>query len=511
MLLRTRLIVPVLALVGLLAFAFSAFLIYRQYVEDRDQLVRDATVVAQLQASGVAPSVWDLDNARVKEILHGLTAYPDFVSGEITDADGKQIAREGNPNTPYSLQIPPADIVRMEAGKKQVIGHLAMKISAQSVVNATWEHIWVGIASFAVLMALCAAGLWFAVRRVTSPLLDLAKAMHALAEGNRDIEIGFVDRVDEVGTMAKSVEVFRANASERDRLEAETRRGAADRQARDRELAENFEAKIKGVVEAVLASSATLHSSVNSMAATADATSRQTSSVAEASQQALRNVQAVAAAVEELSSTGAEISRRVSESIVIAERAVGEADRTNGTVRGLADAADKIGKVVDMINDIAGQTNLLALNATIEAARAGEAGRGFAVVASEVKNLASQTAKATEEIGAQIAGMQQVTKEAANAIGSISGIIAEINQIATVIADAIRQQDGATKEIALNIQRTSAGTSEILNTIGNVVEAVAKTGRVANGVLGYSSDLNKQTTSLQGEVEVFLGTISRVA
>lgn len=225
----------------------------------------------------------------------------------------------------------------------------------------------------------------------------------------------------------------------------------------------------------------------------------------------MRNVQAVAAAVEELSSTGAEISRRVSESIVIAERAVGEADRTNGTVRGLADAADKIGKVVDMINDIAGQTNLLALNATIEAARAGEAGRGFAVVASEVKSLASQTAKATEEIGAQIAGMQQVTKEAANAIGSISGIIAEINQIATVIADAIRQQDGATKEIALNIQRTSAGTSEVLNTIGNVVEAVAKTGRVANGVLGYSSDLNKQTTSLQGEVEVFLGTISLVA
>jgi methyl-accepting chemotaxis protein len=335
--------------------------------------------------------------------------------------------------------------------------------------------------------------------------------MHALAEGNRDIEIGFVDRVDEVGTMAKSVEVFRANASERDRLEAETSRGAAERQARDRELAENFEAKVKGVVEAVLASSATLHSSVNSMTATADATSRQTSSVAEASQQALRNVQAVAAAVEELSATGVEISRRVSESIVIAERAVTEADRTNGTVRGLADAADKIGKVVDMINDIAGQTNLLALNATIEAARAGEAGRGFAVVASEVKNLASQTAKATEEIGAQIAGMQQVTKEAANAIGSISGIIAEINQIATVMADAIRQQDDATKEIALNIQRTSAGTSEVLNTIGNVVEAVAETGRVANGVLGYSSDLNKQTTSLQGEVEVFLGTIRRVA
>jgi methyl-accepting chemotaxis protein len=248
MLLRSRLIVPVLALVGVLAFAFSAFLIYRQYMEDRGQLVQDATVVAQLQASAVAPSVWDLDHARVREILHGLTAYPDFVSAEITDAEGKQIAREGNPDTPSSLQLPKVDIARTEAGKKHVIGHLAMKISAQSVLSATWEHVWVGIASFAVLMALCAAGLWLAVRRVTSPLLELAKAMHALAEGNRDIEIGFVDRVDEVGAMAKSVEVFRANASERDRLEAETKRGAAERETRNRELAENFEAKIKGVV-----------------------------------------------------------------------------------------------------------------------------------------------------------------------------------------------------------------------------------------------------------------------
>jgi methyl-accepting chemotaxis protein len=507
MLLRTRLIVPVMALVGSLTFAFCSFLIYRQYVEDRDQLQQDAAIVAQLQASALAPSVWDLDYARVKEILHGLTAYPDFVSAEVSDAAGKQIAREGDPDKPAPLQIPLADIVRTEAGKAKIIGHLAMRISTQSVVSVTWQHVWIAVVAFAVLMALCAGGLWVAVRRVTSPLLDLAEAMRALAEGNRDIEIGSVNRADEVGTMAKSVEVFRSHASERDRLEAETRRVAVERASQGRALAESFEAKIKGVVEAVLTSSATLHSSVSSMSATADATSRQTSSVAAASQQALGNVQAVAAAVEELSATGAEISRRVSDSILIAERAVTEANRTNGTVRGLADAADKIGKVIDMINDIAGQTNLLALNATIEAARAGEAGRGFAVVASEVKNLASQTAKATEEIGAQIAGMQQVTKEAATAIGSISGIIAEINEIATVMAGAIRQQDGATREIALNIQRTSAGTSEVLNTVGNVAEAVAETGRVASGVLGYSSELNKQTTGLQSEVEAFLGTI----
>ena len=511
MLLRTRLIMPVITLVGFLTFAFSSFLIYRQYAEDRGQLEQNATIVAQLQASALAPSVWDLDNARVKEILHGLSVYPDFASAEVVDTAGKEIARDAKQDMPSPLQLQPVNITRTESGKTQVIGRLIMRISTQSVVDATWEHIWVSVAAFIVLMAMCAGGLWIAVRRVTSPLLELAEAMHALAEGNRDIEIKSVDRTDEVGTMAKAVEVFRSHAADRDRLAAETKRTATERLVRDRALAEKFEATVKGVVEAVLTSSATLHSSANSMTTTAEATSHQTNSVANASQQSLQNVQAVAAAVEELSATGAEISRRVTDSIQVAERAVAEANRTNGTVRGLAEAADKIGKVIDMINDIAGQTNLLALNATIEAARAGDAGRGFAVVASEVKTLASQTAKATDEIGAQIAGMQQVTKEAANAIGSISGIIAEINEFAAQMAEAIRQQDQATREIALNVQRTSVGTGEVLTTIGSVANAAAETGRVANSVLDFSSQLNKQAKSLQGEVEDFLGTIKQAS
>lgn len=502
---------PVITLVGLLTFAFSSFLIYRQYTGDRGQLEQDAKIVAQLQASALAPSVWDLDNARVKEILHGMTAYPDFASAEVVDTSGKELARDAKPNVSSPFQLQPVDITRTEAGKTQVIGRLIMRVSTQSVVDATWEHVWVSVAAFIVLMALCAGGLWVAVRRVTSPLLELAQAMHALAEGNRDIEIGSVGRTDEVGTMAQAVEVFRSHAADRDRLAAETVRTATERLTRDRALAEKFEATIKGVVEAVLTSSATLHSSANSMTTTAEATSSQTNSVANASQQSLQNVQAVAAAVEELSASGAEISRRVTDSIQVAERAVAEANRTNGTVRGLAEAADKIGKVIDMINDIAGQTNLLALNATIEAARAGDAGKGFAVVASEVKNLASQTAKATDEIGAQIAGMQQVTKEAATAIGSISGIIAEINEFAAQMAEAIQQQDQATREIALNVQRTSAGTGEVLTTIGNVANAAAETGRVANSVLDFSSELNKQAKSLQGEVEVFLGTIKQAS
>jgi methyl-accepting chemotaxis protein len=210
-----------------------------------------------------------------------------------------------------------------------------------------------------------------------------------------------------------------------------------------------------------------------------------------------------------LSSSVQEIGRQVQESARMASEAVGQTRRTNDRVSELSKAAGRIGDVVELINTIAGQTNLLALNATIEAARAGDAGKGFAVVASEVKNLANQTAKATDEIAAQIAGMQQVTKEAAGAIGSISGIIGEINAISAVMAQSIRQQDDATREIALNIQRTSAGASEVISTIGNVAGAVAETGRVAKGVLGYSSELNKQATTLQGEVEVFLGTIRK--
>ena len=502
MLLRMKLIVPVMALVGLLTFAFFSFLIIRQYVEDRDQLARDATIVAQLQATAVAPSVWDLDNARIKEILHGLAAYPDFVSAEITDAAGKQIAREGNAEA-TSLQIPVADIVRTESGKNQIIGHLAMRISTQSVVAVTWQHVWVGIAAFAVLMALCAGGLWIAVRRVTSPLLELANAMHALAQGDRDVEIAFVDRTDEVGTMAKSVEVFRSNASERDRLEAETRQVAAERQTRDRALVANFEAMIKRVVEAVLESSATLHSSVDSMSATADATSRQTNTVAEASQNALRNVQAVAAAVEELSATGAEISRKVSDSIQIAERAVTEADRTNGTVRGLADAADKIGKVIDKINDIAGQTNLLALNATIEAARAGEAGRGFAVVASEVKALAEQTAKATSEIGQNVGLIQSSTRSAVDSVREIGHAVRDINDVTSNIAGAVGQQDAATREISSNAQSAAQGNETLVANIGSLSQAIGETNKAATSVLTASSDLTATAETLSREVDKF--------
>ncbi len=507
--LRTRLILPVMALVGLLMIAFCGFLISRQYEEGLAKIRQDAAVLVRLQASSLAPSVWDLDNSRITEILRGIAAYPGFVSGEVLDAAKKPLAHEAVGDAASLTVADTAEILHVEGGKSQVIGYLTITLSTRVLVAAIWQQVWIGCAAFAVLMALSGAGLWFAVQRVTSPLLQLAQAMRALARGDRTVVSGLSDRRDEIGVMAQAVDVFRAHAAERERLEQESQRIAAEQVARDRALAQRFEASVKGVVESVSASSAALHKAVTTMATTAGETSRQTSSVATASEQAAGNVETIAAAIEELSATGVEIGRRVADSTRIAERAVAEADRTNGTVKGLAEAAQKIGQVVDMINSIAGQTNLLALNATIEAARAGEAGKGFAVVASEVKSLAGQTAKATDEIGAQIAGIKQVTEAVVGAIGAIGGTISEISAIAAAMAAAIRQQDAARQEITQNVQRTSAGTSEVLATIGSVASAVAETGRVANGVLDYSTDLSTQAAILEGEVVAFLAAINR--
>jgi methyl-accepting chemotaxis protein len=510
--LRTKLVLPVIVLVGLLNLMFCAFLIGSQYVEGRARLEKETAIVARLLASGLAPSVWDLDTPHITKILHGLATYPGFVSGDVVDISGKRSAHEeAVQEDATSVLKASADIIHVEGEKSQVIGHLLMTVSIRDLMRTIWQQVWVGLAAFAVLIALTAGGLWLSVRRVTSPLLALAKAMRALADGDRDIRVGLSERTDEIGIMAKSVEVFRANAAERERLECDSRRIAAEQEMRDRVLAQRFEENVKGVVEAVSGASVALHATVTSMATTADATTRQTTAMAAASEQATTNVQMVAAAVEELSAKGAEMSRQVADSARIADRAVVEANRTNDTVKNLAEAALKIGRIVDMINGIAGQTDLLALNATIEAARAGEAGKGFSIVASEVKNLASQTARATDDIGIQIASIRKVSEEVALAIEVIGGTIREISQISTAMAEAVREQDAAAREIATSIQRTATGTSEVLTTIGDVAKAVTATGSAANGVLHYSSDLDKQAEILRIEVNAFLGAIQRVS
>ncbi len=359
--------------------------------------------------------------------------------------------------------------------------------------------------------AISGTAAWLIGRSISRPLRQLGACMHALAEGELGEEIPGVGRGDEVGAMAATVQIFKDNAvrvRELEKSEADTRAGAAnERRTVMENIANDFERSVNGIVRSVSMAAAGMQSTAESMTATASDASAHAATVGAASESASNNVETVAAAAEELSSSVAEISRQVARSSEIATKAVGDAELTNATVKALSTGAEKIGEVVKLIHSIAAQTNLLALNATIEAARAGESGRGFAVVASEVKALANQTAKATEEISAQVAAMQSSTGDAVTAINGITETIAQMSEITVSISTAMEQQGDATREIARNIQSVAAGSTEISTHIGGVTTSATATGKAASEVLANARELDQQSGMLRSAVGGFLAKI----
>jgi methyl-accepting chemotaxis protein len=342
---------------------------------------------------------------------------------------------------------------------------------------------------------------------IVKPMARSVESLNKLAAGDLNADIFGLGRKDEIGDVAKGLEVFKANAVEKQRLDAEAATEQKKRQARAdavEKLTSGFDSTMSSVLKTVASAATELQATATSMTSTAEETSRQASAVAAASEETTTNVQTVAAATEEMSSSVGEIGRQVSQSTEIAKRAVSEAEKTNAEVQGLAEAASKIGEVVNLISDIAEQTNLLALNATIEAARAGEAGKGFAVVASEVKTLASQTAKATEEIATQIGAIQGAVTGSVEAIKGIGKTIAEISEIATTIASAVEEQGAATQEISRNVQEAAQGTSAVTENISGVNQAAGETGAAAGQVLSAAQELSRQSETLRTEVERFL-------
>jgi methyl-accepting chemotaxis protein len=374
-----------------------------------------------------------------------------------------------------------------------------------------WSHVW-RIGALVGVALLLVVGMSFLLgRSILRPIAGMTAAMRKIAEGDTATAIPALERGDEVGAMAQSVQVFKDNMIEAVRLRGEQEelklRGEADKKGLLRKLADDFESGVRRSLDTLAGAANAMKTTSTSMSATAAEASQQATTVAAVAEQASANVQTVAAATEELSSSVSEIGRQVTQSTQIAGKAVEEANRTNMTVQGLSAAAQKIGDVVNLISDIASQTNLLALNATIEAARAGEAGKGFAVVASEVKSLASQTAKATDEISAQVAAMQGATAEAVQAIEGIGGTIGAINEIATAIALAVEQQGSATQEIARNVQEAAQGTGKVSSNIVGVNHAAGKTGAAASQVLVSAEQLSGQAASLRADVDRFLVNI----
>jgi len=374
-----------------------------------------------------------------------------------------------------------------------------------------WGEVWRSAVLIGLTLAAIVAFCVVLGRGITKPLNVITGAMQRLAEGDRTITVGYAERKDEVGALAKSLGVFRENAQRIERMEEERRaaevKATQDRRAATLGLADDFEHRVKAVVDAVSTASQDMRGMAGKLQKTAEETSRRSTLVAGASEEASANVQTVASSAEELSASIAEISRQVAHAATIAQRAVGETRETDEMIQGLATAAAKIGEVVSLISDVASQTNLLALNATIEAARAGEAGKGFAVVASEVKALANQTGKATEEISGQVAAIQNATNSAVAAIKRIGATIGEVNEVSSSIASAVEEQGAATQEITRNTQEASRGTQEVSSNIAGVSQGASETGASASKVFTGADELGGQATKLKAEVDRFLAEV----
>ena len=484
-------------------------------VQGQNDLRKDLTnriaFLSQIASEALVRPIWDFNDDQIKQVMNSLKNDPDFFGVVVRDLEGKSIASLGKSlDGDIDLIKESRDVLMVEGPVQRKIASIDVALSTDTFDNTRQMMIVKTVILLLLQLSAATLAIVLSIRLISRPL-RMTDTMLMLADGHTEVDVPAIDRADQIGDMARAVNVFKENAVrmrllQTEQAEAELRASESRRSVLLR-LAGEFEGNVAGVVKTVSTASGEMCSSAEEVSASASQAQQLAAAVLAASEVASSNIRNVAAAAEELSASINQISHDVSQSATISNRAVDEAARTNAIVESLSETANRIGEVVQLISSIAAQTNLLALNATIEAARAGEAGKGFAVVASEVKNLANQTGKATEEIGSQIAAIQTVTHDAVSAIRSIAGTIVEVHQIASAIASAVEEQGAVTAEIARNVHQAASGADEVLLNISGVSAAVSNTETVADRVLGASKHLITEANSLRVQVDLFLSNV----